>query len=411
MSRATDLQGKIAPLQAQLAEAKTTLGPSNPQLQTLQTQLGVLQSQYNQLLSTASKLPQEQQQLVQLQSNAALAQNLYQAVLGQLQTLQIAEAGSVGDVVIVDPATVPRFPVLPRYGRGMLITILFGLILSVGAAFGVRALRKGIEDPEVLDSTLNLPVYAVIPHSSRQQHVLKKGGQPDGGAPLLLSAQEVNDPALEGLRSLRTAIQVVLPRTGPRVICVSSLGPGEGKSFISANLAYLFAQSGLNVLLIDADMRRGHINKLFRHPRGRGLSELLEGVYSFDDVVRQTPVEKLHFISTGEIPEDAANALANADLESLIDGASTRYDLVIIDVPPVLAVSDAYLITRHASLNLLLLKYGMHSERQVRLVKRQFERHGIRLHGSILNDVSAASQRYAYHKYGYTYQYDYKGGQ
>lgn len=408
-NQAATIEQQTAPLEAQIAAAKSSLGAHNPALTAMQSQLNALNKQHDDLLNSLSKLPKDQQTLIRLQSDATTSQSLYQAMLNQMQTLQIAQAGAIGDVVVVDPATVPVDPVRPNKPLVLGLMLVLGLFLGAGAAFARRALNNGIEDPDVLDTVLGLPVYAVIAHSKNQERMERDPSLLSGDtAPLLAAQEKVSDATIEGLKSLRTALQLAMPKSGPNVLCLSSLGPSEGKSFIASNLSYLFVQSGLKVLLLDADMRRGHLHKVFGLPRGPGLSELLAGNITQEQAIKPTGIDGLDIISTGALPPDAANLLLNADISTLVDHVNKLYDVVIVDVPPVLAVSDAYMITRHATINLLLLKYGLHSERQVQMVQRQFARHGIELLGSIFNDVTSASQRYAYYQYGYKYQYHYK---
>lgn len=187
---------------------------------------------------------------------------------------------------------------------------------------------------------------------------------------------------------------------------------GRGQEFIASNLSYLFSQGGQRVLLVDADLRRGHLHKVFGLERGQGLAEVLTGKVPVEDLIHKVGDLSLSVLTTGTLPDDPAELLLACDLAPVMARLSALYDLVIVDVPPILAVSDAFVLARHATHCLLLLKYGLHSERQVELVQKRFERHNVVLAGSVLNDVSVAAQRYAYHQYGYQYHYQYnRGGQ
>ena len=323
----------------------------------------------------------------------------------------MAQAGAVGDVVIVDTANLPTKPVFPNRLLVVASSLMLGLFLGLGTAIGRRTFFEGIEDPEVLDRVLGLPVHAVIPHSERQGRIERGRLALVPGEPQLLVAQGFSDDAAsEGLRSLRTSLQLILPKGGPHILCLTSLGPGEGKSFIASNLSYLFSQSGQRVLLVDADLRRGHLHKVFGLERGRGLAEALMGKAAVEDLIHNVGSLSLAVLTTGTLPDDAADLLLASDLAPVMAKLGALYDLVIVEVPPILAVSDAFVLARHATLCLLLLKYGQHSERQVELAQKRFERHNIVLAGSVLNDVSLAAQRYAYHQYGYRYHYQYSRG-
>ncbi|MBU6443700.1 MAG: polysaccharide biosynthesis tyrosine autokinase [Alphaproteobacteria bacterium] len=409
--RGSQLEQQIGPLEAQLAEARVALGAQNPEIGVLQAQLAELTKRRDELYAGVSKLPKDQQTLIRLQSDATTAQSLYQAVLNQTQTLQVAQAGAVGDVVIVDTAELPTKPVFPRRLLVMAGSLVLGLFLGLGTAVARRTLFEGVEDPEVLDRVLGLPVHAVIPHSDRQERI-ERGRLPlVPDEPRLLAAQKFpDDAASEGLRSLRTSLQLTLPQGSPHILCLTSLGPGEGKSFVASNLSYLSCQGGQRVLLVDADLRRGHLHKVFGLERGPGLAEVLAGKAGVEDVIHHVGGSHLGVLTTGALPDDPAELLLACDLAPIMAKLRAAYDLVIIEVPPVLAVSDAFVLARHATLCLLLLKYGAHNERQIELTKKRFERHNITLLGSVLNDVSVAARRYAYHQYGYQYHYQYHRG-
>jgi tyrosine-protein kinase Etk/Wzc len=187
-----------------------------------------------------------------------------------------------------------------------------------------------------------------------------------------------------------------------------SLGPSEGKSFISGNLGYLIAQGGQRVLLMDADLRRGHQHKSFGRARGKGLADILRGDIKLEQAIQTTMLDGLHFISTGVLPDDPASLLGHGNIGGVLAALGSMYDVVVVDAPPVLAVSDAFIVAKHCTLNLLIVKHGLHSVSQVRFAMRRFERQGIKLDGGVLNDISSAAQRYAYLGYGYQYQYQYK---
>lgn len=409
VTQTSALDQQIAPLQAQMAQAHASLGPRNPQLSVLQSQLDSLQQQRSQLLNGIAKLPEDQQTLARLQMDVTADNSLYTAMLNQVQTLQITKAGTVSDVVIVDHALLPSQPdALPNIAV-IILSLVVGLLFGVFAAFPRRALRRGIEDPEEINNQLGLSVYAVLPHCSVQRKLERqREAAVTEGASSILAAVEPQDQTTEALRSLRTALQLAMPRSGPRILCMNSLGPGEGKSFLASNLGYLFAQGGTRVLLVDADMRRGHLHRVFGWRRGKGLSDVLQGTATIDEVVRKTPQKMLDVVTTGTVPEDAANILVQHNIGKVMEQFAANYDLVIADVPPVLAVGDALIIGSHATLNLLVLKYGLHSLSQVRFALKRFKQHNIQLEGCVLNDVSISAQRYAYNNYGYQYQYQYK---
>lgn len=407
VTQAAALEQEIGPLEAQAAMAHAALGAESPRLAQLSAELGALKAQRESLLAGIAKLPRDEQTLVNLQTDVTTAQNLYTSMLNQAQTLQIAKAGTVGDVVVVDPAIAPFQPVAPKKSLDVALALLLGLVLGLGAAFGRRALRQAVDDPEIIEERLSLPVYAVLMHSPAQKR-LDRAATASPGSPALLSLLKPDDPTVEGLRSLRTSLHLLAQPRNREVLCVSSLSPHEGKSFVSANLACLFAQSGLKVLLVDADLRRGHIHKVFGQTRGTGFAQLLREEATLAQAVKTTAVERLEIMPTGALPQDAGELLANGKLGQALTVISERYDLVVLDAPPIMAVGDAFIIARQCSQNLLVVKYGTHSIRQLRVGLRNFARHDIQIKSCVLNSVDQAAQRYAYHRYGYRYSYGYK---
>lgn len=407
VTQAAALEQEIGPIEAQAAMARAALGAQSPRLEQLSAELGALKSQRESLLAGIAKLPRDEQTLVNLQTDVTTAQNLYTSMLNQVQTLQVAKAGTVGDVVVVDPAIPPFQPVSPKKSLDAALSMLLGIVLGLGAAFGRRALRQAVDDPEIIEERLSLPVHAVLMHSSAQKRIDRAGvGNP--ASPALLSVQKPEDPTVEGLRSLRTSLHLLAQARNREILCVTSLSPHEGKSFVSSNLACLFAQSGLRVLLIDADLRRGHIHKLFGQTRGTGFAQLLKGESTLAQTTKSTAVEHLDLLPTGALPRDAGELLANGRVGGVLSEISQRYELVVLDAPPIMAVGDAFIIGRHCSQNLLVVKYGTHSLRQLRVGLRNFVRHNIEIRSCVLNSVDQAAQRYAYHRYGYRYSYGYK---
>lgn len=399
------VEQEMAPLQSQIAEARQLLGSGSPRLQAMEAQSQALQNQHEQLLTKIGKLPKDEQTYVRLQSDVTTNQTLYASMLNQIETLQIAEAGTVGDVVIVDRGIRASKPVDPRPTVAIPLSLIAGLFFGVGGAFLRRSLSQGVEDPEVIDEELSLPVYAMIARSSAERRLdrRRKKGLSKG----ILAAQS-DDATTEALRSLRTAIQIELAKSNARVLSVTSLSPEEGKSFTSSNLAYLFAQSGRRVLLVDGDLRRGHLHRIFGWTRDGGLSDVLRGDAVLEQTLRDTSVPNLHVLTTGTLSKDASSLLMNSEPGRIVKRCAELYDLVVLDLPPVMAVSDAYMLARYANLNLLLLKHGKHSLRQIRMALKRFDQQAIRVHGAVMNDVSTAAQRYAYREYGYQYQYSYK---
>jgi tyrosine-protein kinase Etk/Wzc len=272
-------------------------------------------------------------------------------------------------------------------------------------AFGLKALRRGVEDPEQIEQRLGLPIYASIPHSARQD-TLTKLHRKDERHSILLASQQPNDIAMESIRSLRTSLRFAMMDTTKNIVCISGPSFGVGKSFVSANLAYALSDAGKRTLLIDADMRRGLLHQYFPTERRKGLSEAISGEVELPDAVRTTEMENLRFLPSGTVPPNPSELLMGDRFETIMGTFSGQYDVVILDTPPVLAVTDAAIIGRIAGINLVLLRSGYHPMKEIEETVKRLEQSGIKPHGFIFNQVPLRTA--TYRKYGYHYQSEYK---
>lgn len=188
---------------------------------------------------------------------------------------------------------------------------------------------------------------------------------------------------------------------------ISGPSPSVGKSFVSVNLAAIVAQAGQKVLLIDGDMRKGYLNKMFRMAPENGLSELLSARITSNDAIHATEVENLHVIPRGQIPPNPSELLMHANFSSFLDNVKDEYDMIIIDTPPILAVTDAAIVGRQVGMSLIVTRFGLNSPKEIEVTKRRFEQNDIQLKGAIFNAVEKKASAYGYGNYGY-YNYEYK---
>jgi len=192
------------------------------------------------------------------------------------------------------------------------------------------------------------------------------------------------------------------------VIAISGPSPGVGKSFISVNLAAVLAQSDKKVLIIDADMRKGYLQKAFNEKWENGLSDFLSGRLELKNVIKQTKVENLHLITRGQVPPNPSELLMHERFSKLVETIKDHYDLIIIDTPPILAVTDPAIVSAHAGSTLLVTRFGQNHIRELELTRNRFEQNGIDVKGVVFNGIlKKASNAYGY--YGY-YNYEYKSG-
>jgi tyrosine-protein kinase Etk/Wzc len=223
----------------------------------------------------------------------------------------------------------------------------------------------------------------------------------------VLAHYEPNDLAIESLRSLRTSLHFALVDAPNNLLMITGPGPAVGKSFLSVNMAALLASTGERVLLIDADMRRGYLNEYFGAERKHGLSELIAQDLEASSVVRATGLENFDYVATGELPPNPAELLLHPRFEQFLKDMEAKYDRVIIDSPPVMAVTDAAIVGRHAGATLLVARFNQTQMREIELSLKRLGQAGVSVKGVLLNRVAAASGGYGYgFKYGYAYSYN-----
>jgi tyrosine-protein kinase Etk/Wzc len=265
-------------------------------------------------------------------------------------------------------------------------------------------LNKTIQDPSIIENQLGSPIYAEIAFSKYQAEATKTKKKHFD----LLAHVGGDNHVVESLRSLRTSIQFALIEAENNLVMITSPGPGVGKSFVSANFAYLMADSEKKILLIDADMRKGHLNQYFRVEKSRGLSGVLSGEYELSQAIYKDTLHKgLDILTCGVYPPNPSELLMSDAFNELLDSLKGIYDLVIIDTPPVLAVTDASIIGKYAATNFMVLRSGWHHLREVQAAFKRFEHNGVQIKGTIFNGIDLMKGGYGY-GYGYGYKYGYK---
>lgn len=403
------VESSIQQLRLKQAEMDRSFTREHPAYRAMLKQIGDLEARKNGFRREVSALPDTQQELLRLTRDLQVSNELYTALLNQAQQLDLARAGTVGNVRIVDAAVADTSkPVKPRKGLIVLVSFLLGAFLSTGGAFLARMLNPGVEDPAQIEE-LGLPVYAAIPLSV-SSNLLKiqkgRGGKSRvvaDGKSHLLAAAEPADLAVEALRSLRTSLHFAMMEAKNNVIAISGPRPGVGKTFISANLAAVVAQAGQKVLVIDVDMRKGTLHKVLGVSHVSGLSDVLSGKLAVSDAIHAVPgLEQMHYMTRGDIPPNPSELLMHPRFVQMLEELSTLYDLVIVDTPPILAVTDAAIVSSHAGSTLMVTRFGVNQPKEILLSMKRFEQNGVQVKGAIFNAVERRAT--GYYSYGY-YEY------
>ena len=403
LQQGTTIEAQVMAMRQKREELLRSYQETADPVANLNRQILQLQEEGSRVEREATRLPHTQQEILRLMRDVQVNQELHTSLHNSSQRLQVAKAGEIGNARIVDQAIPSLYPILPRRQQIALVSALLGLAIGAGLAFVRRLLSPGIHDPHLLETHLNLPVLVTIPHSSPQEQIHRRLTLKVPGAHLLaLSSPE--DMAIESLRSLRTSLYFTLFDATNNAVLITGPSPSIGKSFVSTNFAAVLAQPGKRVLLVDADMRRGTMHASFGRPsRQGGLSEVLAGQLPWRQALYT--VSGVEVLSSGTIPPNPAELLMSSHFDTFIQEATAEYDHVIIDAPPVLAVTDAALIGKRVGAVLLLVKAGKHSIDELRTTLQRLEVSGVKVRGFILNDVPERRGSYRYYRYAYHYAY------
>ncbi len=374
----------------------------HPTYRTLMSQMNELQAQKAQLLKKVDALPMTQQELLRLKRDMEVTTQTYTLLMNQAQEQDVLRAGTIGNVRIIDNAySMTEKPSKPVRPLVVALAIFVGLLVSAAVILLRQAFYRGVESPDVIEK-LGVPVYAGLPYSPSQEQLNRRRKARDGKT-RLLSLTEPTDLAVESLRSLRTSLKFAMLEARNKVLMITSPTPAVGKSFVSSNLAAVIAQTGQRVLLIDADMRRGYLHTLFGMAPRNGLSDALASGLSLAEITNRTEVKNLHFISAGFSAPNPSELLMHENFSRLLKEAERLYDFIVIDTPPVLAVTDAVLVAQQAGTNLLVARFGLSTSSQIDASKRRLAQNGVLLKGVILNAVKrkASTSPYDSGAYGY----------
>ncbi|WP_442905485.1 polysaccharide biosynthesis tyrosine autokinase [Halomonas sp. BC04] len=411
VQRYIDIERRINELEFQEAEMAQRYTHSHPSYRTLLRQKRHLQNEKSQLNDRVNELPAAQQEVLRLTRDVEVTQAIYINVLNKVQELQVAKAGTIGNIRIIDRAEI-RGMVAPQRSRITVLATLLGLTLAVGLVLLRALFKRGVETPDQIESA-GMPVYATIPLSNQQQRLARRvkrwKNKRNSGRDIMvgvLAERDPTDSAVEAIRGLRTSLHFAMLEGRNHRLMISGPSPGVGKSFVSINLAAVAAQAGMKVLLIDADLRKGHIHHAFRMRGEQGLADYLAKQLELDDIIKETSIDNLSFIPRGRVPPNPSELLMQPRFVEGLLQLDKRYDLIIFDTPPVLAVTDGCVVGKHCETSLLVARFEKNPVREIQAAKRRLESNGVDVQGVILNALERKASTAASH-YGY-YQYNYR---
>ncbi|MBT0653091.1 GumC family protein [Geomobilimonas luticola] len=421
------MAGKLTELELQKRALLADVTDSHPQVRALQVQIDEIQRKMVAVYDTAlhnlakleasltqlgsqheqelKRLPAAERELAGLLRHTKVNADIYTMLLQKREEARIARASTISSINVIDPAIVPRNPIKPEKLKYLLLGLVAGFMLGVGLAFLQEYLDDTVKDAEEAKRLLGFPHLATIPHIDRGSDERRSGAE------AIVSHTEPRSSVAEAFRSLRTGLHFSAINRDKRVLVFTSSFPGEGKSTVSANLAITIAQTDARVLLIDCDMRRSSLHDKLRVDKLPGLSEVLAGDIEFAAAVHTTEVPNLHLLAAGTTPPNPSELLGSVVMRDLLDRLREEYDQIIIDAPPVLAVTDAPVLTTLADIVLVVMETARVPAKAATRMRELLGAVQAPVAGLVINDKSGRGMSYGYYgyKYGYGYGYGYYG--
>ncbi len=389
-----ELRGRIQELEAQIAEEGTRiLAAVRSEYLAAKAKEDMLRERLEAVKQEVLALRDRSIQYNILQREVKTNRELYNGLLQRLKEVGVAGGVDTNNIAIVDPAELPLAPYKPKVALVVLLGAVLGLMGGVLLAFVVDFMDDTVQRPEDLEERMGLPLFGLIPAVSPQE------GQAD---PALLTVADPAGVVAEAYRSLRTALMFATPEGAPRLLQLTSAGPGEGKSTSAVNIAASFAQMGSKVLLIDADLRNPSLHHLIGLPNSAGLSNVLVGEVDAKDALQATTLSGLFVMTSGPIPPNPAEILGGSGMEALLAKVRERFDHVIIDGPPVLGLADALVLAHHVQATLVVASAGETRLGHLEAVLKRLHHAHARILGGVLCKVQESHGAYGgYHAYYY----------
>ena len=410
LTQAIDLENRRLELQMKRDEMRQRYTADHPMLKAVNQQLAALQAASKDLSTHIDNLPEAQRDLLRLERDSQVNTQLYISLLNNAQQLRLAEAGTIGNVRIIDFAVLPERPVKPKRLMVVAVAALLGLLLGAGAVLVRRMLRPAVQTAEQIEQRTGLTTYVSLPESEDQKgfRIAMPGRKRrPQGAGQVLALTNPDDPAIESLRSLRTGLTFAMMGTEGKTIAIVGATAGVGKSFVTTNLGALLSIEQKKVVIVDTDLRRGRLHEYFGYERKRiGLSDVLSGKSSIDEALIKIN-DYLYVVPSGTPPPNPAELLLSEGFVQLLQQFEAQYDQVVIDTAPLLPVADTLAIMPHVDAAFMVVRAEQSTVREVQDAVARLRTAGVAepLKGVVFNGVRRFRLGYgASYNYYYTYK-------
>ncbi|EPR0411976.1 polysaccharide biosynthesis tyrosine autokinase [Enterobacter asburiae] len=414
LDQVVNVENQLNELTFREAEVSQLFKKDHPTYRALREKKQMLERERARLNNRVSSMPSTQQEILRLSRDVESGRTIYLQLLTRQQELSISRSSAIGNVRIIDPAMTQPEPIKPRKALIIVLGMLIGLMLSAGMVLMRSAFKRGITSSEQLE-VQGIPLLATLPRSVwlwKKTHLRRKTlfasrwKHRTSNVPFL-PVDRPADMFVEAVRGLRTSLHFTMMDATNRIVVVSGPTQDCGKTLVSTSLASIAAQAGQRVLFIDADMRKGYVHNVFQLHNHRGLSCVLGGAAEWQEAVQRVEKGGFDVLTCGPQPSHPVELLMSERFQAVMSQIDKLYDIVIVDTPPVLAVTDALLIARAAATTLLVARFGKTSVKEIENCLKRLQQMGVQVNGAILNDIvkSAAlyyNSGYSHYDYGYT---------
>ncbi|HHA2140370.1 TPA: polysaccharide biosynthesis tyrosine autokinase [Enterobacter bugandensis] len=414
LDQVVNVENQLNELTFREAEVSQLFKKDHPTYRALREKKQTLEQERTRLNNRVSSMPSTQQEILRLSRDVESGRTIYLQLLTRQQELNISRSSAIGNVRIIDPAVTQPGPVKPHKVIIIVFGMLVGLMLSAGTVLVRSAFKRGITSSEQLEAQ-GMPLLATLPRSVwlwKKTHLRRRTlfashwKHRTSNVPFL----PVDRPAdifVEAVRGLRTSLHFTMMNAVNRIVVISGPSQDCGKTLVSTSLASIAAQAGQRVLFIDADMRKGYVHNIFKLNNQHGLSGVLGGSVEWQDAIQRFEKGGFDVLTCGPQPSHPVELLMNERFQTVMSRIGKEYDIVIVDTPPVLAVTDALLVARAAATTLLVARFGKTSVKEIENCRKRLQQMGVQVEGAILNDIvkSAAfyyHSGYSHYNYGYT---------